>query len=173
VNNVDPKEVARALRSFSPRPASRDDAVAVRAASVRDAVDRGTAAFNAHDMDAFAETVSDDVVLIAPGRLRATGKAAWIEFFSNWIEAFPDAHVDVHDLVVTDDVAMKVGTFSGTHDGVFHTSLGDIPPTGNAVRAEYVQVLRYRDGKFVSSHLMFDRLELLVQLGLVPAPGPA
>jgi steroid delta-isomerase-like uncharacterized protein len=141
--------------------------------SVREAFERGTDAFNAHDMDAFAETFSDDVVQTAPGGMSSQGRAACIAFYSVWIEAFPDAHVDVHDLVITDDAAIEEGVFSGTHNGVFHTPMGDIPPTGKPVRAEYIQVLRYRAGECVSANLMFDRMELLEQLGLLPAPAAA
>jgi steroid delta-isomerase-like uncharacterized protein len=143
------------------------------AMSVREAFDKGTEAFNTHDLDAFAEIISDDVVQTAPGGIRAEGKPACIAFFANWIEAFPDAHVDIHDVVITDDVAVEEGTFSGTHNGVFHSPTGDIPPTGRAVRAEYVQVLRYRDGTFFSANLMFDRMEMIEQLGLLPAPAAA
>jgi hypothetical protein len=39
------------------------------------------------------------------------------------------------------------------------------------VRIAYIQVLRFRDGKHVSFNLGFDRLEMLEQLGLVPAPA--
>jgi ketosteroid isomerase-like protein len=47
--------------------------------------------------------------------------------------------------------------------------MGDIPPTGRAVAVDYIQVLRFRDGKHTSFNLMFDRLLMLEQLGLVPA----
>jgi ketosteroid isomerase-like protein len=46
--------------------------------------------------------------------------------------------------------------------------MGEVPPTGRFVRLGYVQVLRFRDGKHTSFHLMFDRLLMLEQLGLVP-----
>ncbi len=35
--------------------------------------------------------------------------------------------------------------------------------------ADYIQVLRFRDGKHASFNLMYDRLLLLDQLGLSPA----
>ena len=95
--------------------------------SVRDAFDQATEAFNAHDLDAFGELFSDDVV--------------------------------------------ELGTFSGTHTGVFHLPDGDIAPTGRAVKAQYVNVLSFRDGLFFAGELMFDRLTLLEQLGLVPQPA--
>jgi steroid delta-isomerase-like uncharacterized protein len=141
------------------------------AMSVREAFEKGTEAFNAHDMDAFGELISDDVVQIVPGGMRLEGKPACIAYFAGWIEAFPDAHVDVHDVVMTDDGVAEEGTFSGTHNGVFHSPMGDVPPTGRPVSAEYIQVLRYRDGLCFSANLMFDRMELVEQLGLAPAPA--
>jgi hypothetical protein len=51
--------------------------------------------------------------------------------------------------------------------------MGDIPPTGRSVEVDYVRVLRFRDGKHVSFSLMFDRLMMLEQLGLVPTPALA
>jgi ketosteroid isomerase-like protein len=69
-----------------------------------------------------------------------------------------------------DDVAVEEGTFSGTHNGVLHTPTGEIPSTGRAVSIEYIHVLRFRDGKHASFNLAFDRLQMLEQLGLIPAP---
>jgi steroid delta-isomerase-like uncharacterized protein len=140
--------------------------------TVHEAFERGTATFNAHDIDGFAEVLSDNVVLEAPGGIRGTGKAACLAFFGSWFEAFPDAHVDVHRLHIVDDVAVEEGTFSGTHHGVLHGAGGEIPATGRSVRVPYVQVLRFSNGQHVAFSLMFDRLSLLEQLGVVPAPTP-
>jgi steroid delta-isomerase-like uncharacterized protein len=138
--------------------------------SVRAAFETGTATFNAHDIDGFAQVLSDDVIFEAPGGIHGTGKGACVEFFSSWFQAFPDAHVDVHGLHIVDDVAVEEGTFTGTHQGVLHSPTGDVPPTGRPVTIGYIQVLRIRDGRHVSFNLMFDRLTLLEQLGVVPTP---
>jgi predicted ester cyclase len=114
--------------------------------------------------------VADDVVFAAPGA-RGEGKGACIEFYGGWLNAFPDGRVDVDEVHILGDVAVEEGTFSGTHDGVLHGPMGDVPPTGRAVSLDYIQVLRFRDGKHVSFNLMFDRLLMLEQLGLVPSPG--
>jgi ketosteroid isomerase-like protein len=140
--------------------------------TTREAFERGTHTFNAHDIDGFAEVVADDVVFTAPGGMRGEGKPACVEFFASWWSAFPDFHVEVHDVYFIDDVAVEEGTYSGTHNGVLHTPAGDIAPTGRAVSGEYIQVLRFRDGKHVSFNLMFDRLLMLEQLGVIPAPAP-
>jgi hypothetical protein len=132
--------------------------------------ERGTETFNAHDIDGFAGVLDDDVVFRAPGALRGEGKPACLEFYGGWLSAFPDGHVEVHNVHFIDDVAVEEGTFSGTHGGVLRTPAGDIPPTGRGVSLDYIQVLRFRDGKHVSFNLMFDRLLMLEQLGLIPAP---
>jgi steroid delta-isomerase-like uncharacterized protein len=139
--------------------------------TAREAFERGTEAFNAHDIETFAEVMADDVVFQAPGGMLGHGKPACVAFFGGWLSAFPDAHVEVHNVNVLGDIAIEEGTFSGIHRGVLHTPAGDIPATGRSVSVEYIQVLRFRDGKHVSFNLMFDRLQMLEQLGLVPAPA--
>jgi ketosteroid isomerase-like protein len=140
--------------------------------TTREAFERGTDTFNAHDLDGFASVLADDVVFQAPGGMRG-GKPGCVEFYGTWLSAFADGHVEVHSVQFIDDVAVEEGTFSGTHNGTLHTPTGDIPPTGRTVSLDYIQVLRFRDGKHASFNLMFDRLRMLEQLGLVPAPAPA
>lgn len=141
--------------------------------STREAFERGTDTFNAHDVEGFEEVLADDVVFTAPGGMRGEGKEACASFYAGWFGAFPDAHVEVHDVHFVDDVAVEEGTFTGTHEGVLHTPSGDIPPTGRSVSIGYIQVLHFQDGKHRSFNLMFDRLLMLEQLGLVPAPAVA
>jgi predicted ester cyclase len=116
--------------------------------------------------------LADDVVFEAPGEMRGEGKPACLAFYGSWFDAFPDAHLEVHRVHFLDDVAVEEGTFTGTHHGVLHAPTGDIPPTGHPVRIPYIHVLRFRDGKHVSLNLVFDRLSMLEQLGLFPAPPP-
>lgn len=140
--------------------------------SAREAFERGTETFNAHDIDGFAEVLADNAVFEAPGGLRGEGKAACIEFYKSWFTAFPDARVNVHRVHIVDDVAVEEGTFTGTHKGVLKSPMGGVPPTGRTVRIPYIHVLRFSEGKHVSFNLMFDRLSMLEQLGLIPAPSP-
>lgn len=136
--------------------------------TAREAFERGTNTFNAHDIDGFAAVLVDNVVFGAPG-IRGEGKAACAEFFGSWFIAFPDARVKVNSLHIIDDVAVEEGTFTGTHTGVLRTPSGDVLPTGRSVELDYIQVLHFREGKHASFHLMFDRLLMLEQLGHVRA----
>jgi predicted ester cyclase len=136
--------------------------------TAREAFERGTEAFNAHDIDGFAQVLADDVSFQAPGGLRGEGKTACAEFYGTWFSAFPDARVAVDAVHFIGDIAVEEGTFTGTHQGVLPSPTGDIPPTGRTVAVAYVQVLRFRAGKHSSFNLMFDRLQMLEQLGLIP-----
>ena len=143
------------------------------AMTAHEAFVKGTETFNAHDIDGFTSVLADDVVFAAPGGMNGQGKAACAQFFAGWFGAFPDAHVEVHAVHVADDVAVEEGTFTGTHRGALRGPAGDIPPTGRPVTVPYVQVLHFRDGRHASFNLMYDRLLMLEQLGLVPAGAPA
>jgi len=143
------------------------------AMTVREAFEKGTDTFNAHDIDGFTSVLADDVVYQAPGGISGQGKAACAQFFAGWWDAFPDAHIDVHAVHIAGDIAVEEGTFTGTHHGTLHSPAGDIAPTGRQVAVDYIHVLRYRDGKHASFNLLFDRLAMLEQLGLLPAPAPA
>ena len=50
--------------------------------------------------------------------------------------------------------------------------VSDVPPTGRSVSVGYIQVLRFQNGKHALFNLMFDRLQLLEQLGLIPGAPP-
>jgi uncharacterized protein (TIGR02246 family) len=136
--------------------------------TTREAFETATQAFNAHDVEGFAQMLAEDAVFDAPGDMHGEGKSACVDFYSSWFDAFPDAQVEVRNLHVVDDTAVEEGIFTGTHEGVLHSPDRDILPTGRPVRVEYVQVLRFRDGKHASFKLMFDRLAMLEQLELAP-----
>ncbi len=125
----------------------------------REAVVTATERFNAHDLDGFAEVLADDVSFHAPGGVGGSGKKACVEFYSRWLSEFPDAHLEVRDRHIADGVAVEHGTLTGTHHAA--------PSIGRTIALDYVQVLRVRDGKQVSLRLMFDRLVMLEQLGLL------
>ena len=120
--------------------------------TIREVFQAGTDAFNAHDIDAFAELLADDVVFDAPGMPRDSGRAACAA---------------VHE--AGDGVMVEGGRFVGTHAGPLMTPGGAIPATGRSVEVPYVHVLHFRDGRHVFLGLTFDRLLMLEQLGLAAA----
>jgi hypothetical protein len=66
-------------------------------------------------------------------------------------------------------VAVEDGTLTGSHDGVLQIPADNVPPTGTRVTVDCIQVLRFRDGRYASFNLTYDRLLFLDPLGLIPA----
>ena len=138
--------------------------------TVRSIFDKGTEAFNGHDAEAMMETWADDVVTRAPGGPALAGKEASRTFFTSWLDAFPDARVEFQDIHEAGQVVIGEGTFHGTHRATLRGPGGELPATGRTVQVGFIQVVRYRGDRVASFHLVFDRMELLEQLGLTPSP---
>jgi predicted ester cyclase len=139
------------------------------ASRVRELFDKGTDAFNRHDVQGFTAQMAGDVTLMAPGvGGELKGKAAVSAFYQGWLDAFPDAKVEIDAVQVLDDMAIEEGHFVGTHRGTLHTASGDLPATGRKVRGDYMQIVRFRGDQIASFHLVFDRMDLFEQLGLAP-----
>ena len=119
------------------------------------AFETGTDAFNARNLDRFAQLLADDVVFQAPGCPRNAGKQACVDFYSGLFDAFPDAQFVARKLYILDEVAIEEGTFTGTGR------------TDRTVELDYVQVMSIEDGEYVSMKLLLDRLTMLEQLELV------
>ena len=74
-------------------------------------------------------------------------------------------------MTMTTREAFERGTDTFNAHDTLHSPMGEFQPTGRSVNLDYIQVLRFREGKHVSFNLMFDRLQMVEQLGLIPAPA--
>jgi len=137
----------------------------------KDVARRSNEAFNAKDWTALAQLLSDEVEYVTPGATVYRGHDGVRDFAANWWAAFPDVRAAVHRVTGEGSTVVQEGTYSGTHQGVFRTPGGTIPPMGRRVRGSFVAVLTIERGRLARQHLLFDRLELLEQLGLVPPPA--
>ena len=145
-------------------------------ADLKEIADRGTAAFNAHDAAALAALDDPNVVYSTPsptGRIEHRGKEAGRIYNQNWFDAFPDAKVTIVNEVLADGNIVQEGTFQGTNTGTWKSDAGDMEATGKTVNGTYCLVSKVRDGLIISGTLYFDQVELMSQLGLMPAPAQA
>jgi hypothetical protein len=62
---------------------------------------------------------------------------------------------------------------NGTHLGTLRSPAGDIPATGRVLDLPFCDHYEIQSGVIVSTHLYFDRLTLLEQLGVAPVPASA
>lgn len=86
--------------------------------------------------------------------------------FKALFAAFPDLHVTIHQQLAEGDHVMTFKTLHGTHLGEF---MG-IPPTGNQVSFDLIDIFNIADGKITAHWAVANMLGLLQQLGVAPAP---
>ncbi len=79
--------------------------------------------------------------------------------------AFPDIHYIIHDIFAeADRVCVRV-TMQGTHEGDFF----GMPPTGKRVNVTGTHILRIQDGKIAEHWGNNADLDMMRQLGGIPA----
>lgn len=137
-----------------------------------DVMVRELTAVNERDTKTITASFSPECIKLVPGARLQGGEqvAAWC---SALFEAFPDLRITVTGVVEEAPFATVSGTVTGTHLGTLRTPGGDIPPTGRPAEFAFSETAEVRDGAMVSVRLYFDRLELLEQLGVIPAPANA
>jgi len=105
------------------------------------------------------EFVDHNPVSGLPGNrdgIRALFSALWT--------AFPDLKATIHDQVTEGDKVVTRKTLSGTHRGPF----AGLPPTGNRVSFEVIDILRLTEGKVVERWGVVDQLALLRRISARP-----
>lgn len=124
--------------------------------------------WNAGDREGWqAMTDQSAFEMRAPGGFRLAGREALDAEWSTWHDAFPDNRVTVVAIYGDDNGGVLEGRFQGTHTGPLVTPAGEIAPTERTVDIPFCEVHRVGAGKMTDSHLYFDQLELLTQLGKI------
>ena len=115
----------------------------------------------------------DDVSFEGPGDVSLTGPDATTAYAMAWIHAFPDARMNVHQTIVGDGWAVQEFTFEGTHEDTLSGPGGEIPATHRHLSGRGVQIMKVEDGKIADVRLYFDQVDVLTQLGVMPAAAGA
>ena len=115
------------------------------------------------DGKALVRTYLDDVFsngnVAAMDRYLAgdTFMASVADLVATWRRAFSDFRIVVDDALADGDKVVSVEILSGTHDGVYESTIGPIAPTGRTVRWSRIAIRTLEDGRF--------EVGLLVQMG--------
>ena len=121
--------------------------------------------FNKRNLAAVDEFISPDyIVRTAPDGTPADRDAVR-GFMAMYLEAFPDLHISIDQLLAVDDKVIGVFTFTGTHGG----DLFGLPPTQKRISVRQIAIYRIEDGKVVEEWEVSDQLGLMQQLGAIPA----
>ena len=120
------------------------------------------AVYNAHNPDAVEKFFTSDVIVhsLAPGGEDGTGTDYLKGLAKGLMEAFPDAHLTVEDVVREGDKLSARVTVEGTHKGDF----AGIKPTGRTVKVQNFAVYRLRGDKICEVWSLTDLAQLRIQL---------
>jgi steroid delta-isomerase-like uncharacterized protein len=96
-------------------------------------------------------------------------REGWQHVATLFRTAFPDLQLTIEDIIAEGNRVALRFTERGTHQGDFQ----GLAPTGKQVTLTGTVFFRLEDGKLVEDRPLFDRLELLQQLGAMPTPAHA
>jgi steroid delta-isomerase-like uncharacterized protein len=120
---------------------------------------------NAHSLDAIDSIFAEDFVdhMASSGGLYLGGMEGLKRGYATFLNAFPDLHVTVEDMIAEGDKVVAYKTLSGTHRG---THL-EIPPTGKRVQYQILSIYRIKNGKIAEYWGLQDEISLKRQLDVI------
>jgi predicted ester cyclase len=121
------------------------------------------------DLDKALSVFTDDVERTMSGAGTLRGLDAFRAVLPVFPAAFPDIAFTVDTWIETGDTLVIEGRVRGTHTGPLKTAGGEIPATGRRLDLPFVDILKARGDRFSLLHIYFDRLEMMSQLGVIPA----
>lgn len=130
-------------------------------------VQRMFEAINANNLEGVAELLTDDATVHTSVPGVPPGKEGFRGFVGLYLEAFPEQHVDVHELIAEGDRVLARHTHHVTHGGDF----AGLPPSGRQAVVDGLELFRVRDGRVAEMWHHDDLLSLMQQLGAIPAPA--
>jgi predicted SnoaL-like aldol condensation-catalyzing enzyme len=123
------------------------------------------AVFIDHDLSSLDRYMKDGYMQHNPDVPQ--GKTGFVEFFETTFRAMPDFRYTVKRIVADGDQVWVYSATSATHTG---GPWLDVPPTGNALNFDVVDMFRVEDGKVAEHWDVADTLGLFSQLGKVKVP---
>jgi steroid delta-isomerase-like uncharacterized protein len=133
---------------------------------IRDLYEQG---FNARNIDYLDQVFGDQYVDNSSGTPGPMDRESFKQFIAMYMQAFPDIRFDIEgDIIAEGDYVAWRDVVTGTHQGEF---MG-IPATGNQIRVAGIHIGQIDENGRAKTHWGgLDNLGMLVQLGVVPAPG--
>jgi steroid delta-isomerase-like uncharacterized protein len=121
---------------------------------------------NTADKNLATELVSPEAIFHVPGRPEPLrGPPGYLEIIQMMRSGFPDIQWTLEEMVAEADKVAARFTMRGTHQGIFF----GVPATGKKIAVQAMNIYRFADGKIVEERGQPDLLELLKQIGALPA----
>ncbi len=142
-------------------------------AVARELMQRAVDTWNARDRSAFMALFGPDFELVLPGDIRRSGVEAADFLYSLWQDAYPDNRIEPQRLISEGDAAVLEAIFDGTQTGPLNMPTMALPATNNHTRVPYVVIGSSGSTTLARMVFYYDQVEILTQLGLMPAAATA
>jgi steroid delta-isomerase-like uncharacterized protein len=120
--------------------------------------------FNQKKLAVVDELFASDYIYHGPQGYEFRGAESLKQLLSHYLEAFPDFHIEIEDLIAEGDKVVSRVISRGTHKGEF---MG-IAPTGKEWTSTAIMITRLAGGRFAEDWESRDDLGMLQQLGVIP-----
>jgi predicted SnoaL-like aldol condensation-catalyzing enzyme len=118
--------------------------------------------FVKHDLSTLDQLLREDYIQHNPDVPQ--GKAGFKQFFETTFKAMPDFKYTLKQMVAEGDLVWIYSTTSGTHTG---GEWLEVPPTGNRLNFDVVDMFRIQDGLIAEHWDVADTYSLFSQLGKI------
>jgi len=126
--------------------------------------------FNDRKLEDAYKLVADDIVFADYTQEKdLKGKKAFKDMIGMYLAAFPDMKAKMTSSFGDGDFVVAEWEYTGTQKG----AMGSIKPTNKPVDLHQPEVDMFKDGKMVKGWSWGNNVEMLTELGVMPAPGTA
>ena len=131
-------------------------------------INMGTKAINDHDFEALEKLYAADAVAITPESPEPIKGSKEIAAISRqYLEAFPDAHMEDDLVTGQNDWVCMAGSWSGTNTGPLTMPDGTtLSATNKRIKVPMCILFKVKDGKVVEERDYYDQMSFMTQLGL-------
>lgn len=119
-------------------------------------------------MASFAELLAPGCLVheFLPGLPEVMDRQGYNQFIATFRSALPDIHNSVEDIIAEGDKVVVRWTGYGTHTG---EPLMGVPAAGRSLIAHGTYILRFSNGQIAEVWNNWDNLNVMQQLGALPA----
>lgn len=130
--------------------------------------ERFTDAANSGDLQRISELIDEtfqpDAIFYTEVPTNQSGPQAMKQVWTVLLQAFPDIHVTINDVIAHHDKVVLRNTVTGTHRGDYR----GLPATGRTITYNEIFIARFAEGKIAEVWGVVDVYSQLRQLGVIP-----
>jgi steroid delta-isomerase-like uncharacterized protein len=124
--------------------------------------------YNAHNLDGIDQYLAGDVRTEATGATGMLNKEQTKMYNRRYLDAFPDLHFDLRDVIAQDEKVAVAWVAKGSHTAPLVMTNGDrIPATQRMVTVAGHTFCEFKNNLVFRQQILWDQVSFLMQLGLV------